>query len=309
MKKAVLILAAVLVTVTSISAQIDLRPKLPYLYSIRDNGYPMTANADWVSDTLALRALCDSNGYKGSCLPLIVSYVSDYASPRDPSGVWRYRINEIYFKNLSWLKKITSNMSTLIYLKYITIGSCTNLIYMTGISQYVENITISNTALSTFNFDFKYLKRVGIYNCKNLKTFSYKLNNSKGLWLNNCGIEDLTGIFIGDSLKNTTIFLDSNNLSTLPLSFLQKLVTNKDSISVKNNNLLCAGADVAAILDKIAVGNWRATQKPCTTGIKNNPRNINIVKNIPNKFRVDLKGRLIKKECHRFSIIKNSVIF
>lgn len=198
MKKAVLILAAVLVTVTSISAQIDLRPKLPYLYSIRDNGYPMTANADWVSDTLALRALCDSNGYKGSCLPLIFSYVSDYASPKDPSGVWRYRINKIDFKNLLWLKKITSNINTLIYLNSIYIQDCANLTYITGINQYVQNISILNTSdnssLSTFNFDFKYIKSFSARNCKNLKTFPYKLTNIKILDLTNCSIEDLTEI-------------------------------------------------------------------------------------------------------------------
>jgi hypothetical protein len=259
---------------------------------------------------MALRAMLDSNGYKGSCLPYITGYAAEINSTTgDPMGQADYRIFKIAITNQTWLKKTTHNLDTMIYLYAIDIISCANFKSMTGVHRYVEYITLYNLPLTSFDFEFKYLKGIDIYNCKKVLSFPYVLTNSAYLSLKNNGITDLSGLTVSKNLTGTIVYLDSNNLTTLPVSFLQTLVTNGDSVSVSGNSLLCATPDVMAILDKIATGGkWRTTQKPCSTSVKTKVYSIQRVQNKSNVITVDLKGRLIKKDLRNFSIKKINII-
>lgn len=307
MRLTVLITTMVMFAAGLVFSQADTRPKLPNAYST-DNGYPVTTNRSWVKDTLALRALCDSNGYQGSCLILIASFVTDANSRVDPSGIWNYRVSQLRFMNLPWLKKITKNIDSLIYLSYIVIDGCTNLIYITGINKYVQTFAIYNAPISTFNFSFNYIKSINIYNCKNLKTFPYQLPNTGGIRIERTGLNDLTGFSIGDFVYNIKINMRYNKLTTLPVRLLQKLIANNDSIDINGNYICNAPPDVTTLLDQIAIGdNWRTSQicSQVSTDYRKYPTKI--IQNKNEAKSVDLKGRTLKKELHRFYIKKDNI--
>lgn len=292
-----------------VSAQVDTRLPLPNAHST-NNGttFPTTPNKSWVKDTLALRALCDSNGYRGSCLPLIASFVTNANGIVDPSGTWSYRVSQLRFTNLTWLKKITKNIDSLIYLSTISISGCTNLTYITGLNRYVQAIAINNAPIDTFNFSFNYLKIINISNCKNLKNFPYRLPSPSGVNLRDNSINDLTGFSIGDFVYDIRVSFRNNKLTTLPAQLLQKLLSNNDSIDVDGNCICSAQPNIITLLDQIATDrNWRATQI-CTQVSVSNKKNP--VKNLQKKNEdktVDLKGRLLKKNLSKFNITKNNI--
>lgn len=307
MRISALIAMVVLFAAGSVVSQVDTRPKLPNAYST-DNGYPETTNKSWVKDTLALRALCDSNGYRGSCLILISSFVTNANGRVDLSGIWSYRVSQLRFTNLTWLKKITKDIDSLIYLSNITVTGCGNLTYITGINKYVQNIGIFSAPISTFNFNFSNIKVLVINNCKNLKSFPHQLPNVSGINLMNNSINDLTGFSIGAFVYNIKINLRNNKLTTLPAPLLQRLVDNNDSVDVYGNCICNAPTNVTSLLDQIATeDNWRTTQVCVAVNTDYRKYPVKSIQNKKEVKNVDLKGRLLKEELQKFSIKKDNI--
>jgi hypothetical protein len=264
----------------------------------------------WGQDTMVLRYILDSNGYKGSCLSFITSIVSNspdpQASPNPLNDI--YRIKEIQISNKPWLKKITNNIIQLDSLSVIIFQNDTNFIYITGFNSYLKSLTVNNSAISSLNFDPSFLQELTINHCKNLISFSYNLKNMLYLNLTSNKIEDISNLMLGDRIQGTSI--DSNNIHTIPVPFvLQKIQSSNSKIAVNYNFLGpgCASTDIITLLNQIADDpSWESKQKPCTSVISKIKRVYTY--KINNKKIYNILGRTISKSTsNQLYTTKNTV--
>jgi len=238
---------------------------LTYIYSSNSYDFSKITSRDpgWGQDTMVLRAILDSNGYKGSCIPFITSIVSNSSQINsNPYNV--YKINMVQIYNQFWLKKITSNVKQLLYLTDLDLTNDTCLISVDSVNQYLMNLSIINAKISNLNFDPSFLGGLGIIYCKNLKYFPYSLKNIKTIDLYSNGLIDLSNMTLGDNITYN-VNLDTNNLITIPINILQTLQRKNIKISVNCNSLGCVTGSTLTLLNEIATNpDWKSTQKPCT---------------------------------------------
>ena len=263
MKKTSLVWMVTMLAVVGAWGQ--LRVPLTYNYSSDSYDFSKISTRDpsWGQDTMILRAILDSNNYKGSCIPFITQIVSNSSQINsNPYNV--YRISAIQINNQQWLKKVTNNVKQLLYLTNLVLANDTCLISVDSINQYLTYLNIVNATISSLNFDPKFLKVIGITHCKNLKLFSYNLKNIFALSLEANELIDISFLNLGDSV-GSNVLLDSNNLTTIPVNVLQTLQKNNVKISVDYNSLGCVAGSTFTTLNEIAIDpNWQLTQKPCT---------------------------------------------